>query len=153
MEKTKNVMKLFCCTENSYINRLSIAKILRLAINILWISLALVSLWISGNEVLHLINMLITKEYNVNEILHEIVTIFIYIEIIAMIIKYFEENYHFPLRYIIYIAITALARHIIGDFEHAYNYTIAILLLAITYAIIRIVSHIVKNKDTLPPYD
>ncbi|SCC67642.1 Uncharacterized protein BCZB5J_05956 [Bacillus cereus] len=34
-----------------------------------------------------------------------------------MIIKYFKSNYHFPLRYFIYIGITALIRLIIVSHE------------------------------------
>jgi protein PsiE len=30
-----------------------------------------------------------------------------------MIVKYFSENYHFPLRYLLYIGITATIRYVI----------------------------------------
>ncbi|MEA3387092.1 MAG: phosphate-starvation-inducible PsiE family protein [Patescibacteria group bacterium] len=153
MNEKESILKSFCCKENSFLNRLTIAKILQVSINVLWIGLAIIALWIAGNEIIHISSQLISSDYKIGQLLHEIVTVFIYIEIVAMVIKYFEENYHFPLRYIIYIAITALARHIIGDFEHAYDYSIAILLLAVAYGILKVVSYVIKDKDKIPPYD
>ena len=37
-------------------------------------------------------------------LLEGILTYFLYFEFIALIIKYLQSNYHFPLRYFIYIA-------------------------------------------------
>ena len=58
-----------------------------------------------------------------------------------MIVKYFEEDYHFPLRYFIYIGITAMIRLIIVDHSnplHTLFYSIVILLLIIGYFIINL---------------
>ncbi|MEI9532766.1 phosphate-starvation-inducible protein PsiE [Moellerella wisconsensis] len=49
------------------------------------------------------------------QLLESIVTYFLYFEFIALIIKYFTSGYHFPLRYFIYIGITAIIRLIIVD--------------------------------------
>ncbi|MBC1466960.1 phosphate-starvation-inducible protein PsiE [Listeria welshimeri] len=62
----------------------------------------------------------------------DILTFFLYFEFIALIIKYFESQYHFPLRYFIYIGITAIIRFIILDHSSAVSTIIlsgAILLL------------------------
>ncbi|HEM2460584.1 TPA: phosphate-starvation-inducible PsiE family protein, partial [Listeria monocytogenes] len=51
---------------------------------------------------------------------------------IALIVKYFESHFHFPLRYFIYIGITAIIRFIIVDHSSATSTLIlsgAILLL------------------------
>lgn len=149
----KKIANIICCNDKSIINRLIIAKIFRLSVNVLWVIIGIVALYISFIETKHIIYYIIYEKIDSQNILHEIVTVFIYLEIVTMIIKYFEENYHFPLRYVIYIAITALARHIIGDMQHAYEYSIAILVLIIAYGIIRIVSHIVREKDELPRYE
>ncbi|MGG1479562.1 phosphate-starvation-inducible PsiE family protein [Bacillus smithii] len=56
-----------------------------------------------------------------------------------MIIKYFQGNYHFPLRYFVYIGITAMIRLIIVCHENPMNtflYTLSILALVISYYII-----------------
>lgn len=42
--------------------------------------------------------------------LGELLIFFMYFEFIALIIKYFKSNFHFPLRYFIYIGITAVIR-------------------------------------------
>ncbi|MBC1320916.1 phosphate-starvation-inducible protein PsiE [Listeria welshimeri] len=62
----------------------------------------------------------------------DILTFFLYFEFIALIIKYFESQYHFPLRYFIYIGITAIIRFIILNHSSAVSTIIlsgAILLL------------------------
>ncbi len=61
-------------------------------------------------------------------------SISLYFEFIALIIKYFKSNYHFPLRYFIYIGITALIRLIIVSHEEPMEtllYAGAILVLVI----------------------
>ena len=61
-----------------------------------------------------------------------IVTWFLYFEFIALITRYFESRFHFPLRYFIYIGITAVIRLIIVNHEKpmdALIYSLAILVL------------------------
>ena len=60
--------------------------------------------------------LLIQKGKNTEHVLMEHVVIwFLYFEFIALICKYFQSNLHFPLRYFIYISITAIIRLIIID--------------------------------------
>lgn len=57
---------------------------------------------------------------------------FLYFEFIALIAKYFESKLHFPLRYFIYIGITAIIRLIILDHGNPSGtliYSLAILVL------------------------
>jgi protein PsiE len=64
-----------------------------------------------------------------------LVVYFLYFEFIALIVKYFESGFHFPLRYFVYIGITAIVRLIIVDHESPMAvliYSAAILLLVIT---------------------
>lgn len=64
-----------------------------------------------------------------------IVIYFLYFEFLALIVKYFESGYHFPLRYFIYIGITAIIRLIIVDHECPVDtimYAGSILVLVIT---------------------
>lgn len=71
----------------------------------------------------------ITSFYDMTE---DILIFFLYFEFIALIIKYFQSGYHFPLRYFIYIGITAIVRLIIVDHTDALATLIlsgAILLL------------------------
>ena len=70
--------------------------------------------------------------------IEEILVFFLYFEFVALIVKYFKNNYHFPLRYFIYIGITAIVRLIIVQHDNPYSVLIwsgAILLLVISLAI------------------
>ena len=72
-----------------------------------------------------------------------------------MIVKYFEEDYHFPLRYFMYIGITAMVRLIIVEHEQPTDtlvFSLVILVLIIGYYIINITPRerprVRKTKDT-----
>ncbi|MTT30749.1 phosphate-starvation-inducible protein PsiE [Terrilactibacillus sp. BCM23-1] len=67
-------------------------------------------------------------------LLEGILVYFLYFEFIALIVKYFQAKYHFPLRYFIYIGITAIIRLIVVDHENPIDtliYTGAILVLVV----------------------
>ncbi|MDI0506903.1 phosphate-starvation-inducible protein PsiE, partial [Escherichia coli] len=67
--------------------------------------------------------------------LEGLVVYFLYFEFIALIVKYFQSGFHFPLRYFVYIGITAIVRLIIVDHKSPLDvliYSAAILLLVIT---------------------
>lgn len=69
---------------------------------------------------------------NYYEFTEELLVFFLYFEFIALIVKYFKTNFHFPLRYFIYIGITAVIRLIIVDHDDAKNtfwWSIAILVM------------------------
>ncbi|HEM8292652.1 MULTISPECIES: phosphate-starvation-inducible protein PsiE [Providencia] len=76
----------------------------------------------------------------------ELIIYFLYFEFVALIIKYFQSNYHFPLQYFIYIAITAVIRLIIVEHKDPqlfiiYSVSILILIIALYIA----------NADRLKP--
>ena len=69
------------------------------------------------------------------ELVEGLVVYFLYFEFIALIVKYFQSGFHFPLRYFVYIGITAIVRLIIVDHKSPLDvliYSAAILLLVIT---------------------
>jgi len=113
-------------------------------ITLFWLLIGVIAIFFALNEFIHLVSI-----YNsfYKEVIHIILIIFIYIEIISMVKKYFEENHHFPKRYLIYIAITALARHIIGDMDHAFIYSLSVLVLVIALVIITISNKKYNLKD------
>jgi protein psiE homolog len=80
----------------------------------------------------------LTSQGSYQNFIEEIVVFFLYFEFVALIVKYFKNNYHFPLRYFIYIGITAIVRLIIVQHDNPYSILIwsgAILLLVISLAI------------------
>ena len=67
-------------------------------------------------------------------LIEKIVVYFLYFEFLALIVKYFKTNYHFPLRYFLYIGITAMVRLIIVDHSSPVNtllFSGAILLMVV----------------------
>ena len=75
------------------------------------------------------------SDHNSYEMIEIIVIWFLYFEFIALIAKYFGSKFHFPLRYFIYIGITAIIRLIIVDHEKPMStliYALAILVLLVS---------------------
>lgn len=73
-----------------------------------------------------------TKSYDFVE---GLLTWFLYFEFIALIVKYFKSGSHFPLRYFVYIGVTAIIRLIIVHYDSPMNvllYSLSILTLVIT---------------------
>lgn len=75
--------------------------------------------------------------------IEDLLLLFIYLEIGSMVGIYFKTN-HMPLRFLIYIGITALTRHLIGWVNHEPKPDMgvvilsgAILILAISVLVIR----------------
>ena len=73
----------------------------------------------------------------------DILLLFIYLELGAMVGIYFKTN-HMPVRFLIYVGITALTRHIVGDIasHHTLDWglvvvPVAILLLALANLVVR----------------
>lgn len=76
----------------------------------------------------------VAHEVSGAEILGSIVTWFLYFEFLALIAKYYQSGLHFPLRYFIYIGITAIVRLIIlyhDDPMHTLIFSISILMLVV----------------------
>ncbi|URQ60534.1 phosphate-starvation-inducible protein PsiE [Pantoea alhagi] len=114
-----------------------IATVLQWILNLGLLFLGLILIVFLGKETIHLANVLLnTGEAASAYLLVEgIVIWFLYFEFIALIVKYFQSGYHFPLRYFIYIGITAIIRLIVVDHKDPFDtlcYSAAILILVIT---------------------
>jgi protein PsiE len=73
--------------------------------------------------------------------LADLLLFFIYLEVIAMVGIYFESH-RLPVRFVLYIAMMALARHIILDMKHMEPWTLvgsagAIVLVALAILVVR----------------
>ena len=114
-----------------------LATVLQWVLNLGLLSLAIILIVFLGKETIHLANVQFnTSEQSSSYLLIEgIVIYFLYFEFIALIVKYFQSGYHFPLRYFVYIGITAIIRLIIVDHKNPFDtlcYSAAILILVIT---------------------
>ncbi|MCW2255212.1 protein PsiE [Providencia alcalifaciens] len=95
----------------------NIAWFLQWVLNICLIGLASVLIFFLVKETYMMASSMFSggKSVTAYELLEGIVIYFLYFEFIALITKYFLSGYHFPLRYFIYIGITAVIRLIIVD--------------------------------------
>lgn len=72
-------------------------------------------------------------------VIEELITFFLYFEFIALIVKYFKNNFHFPLDFFLYIGITAIVRLLIIDHESAFDnliWSVAILVLVCSLVLV-----------------
>ena len=86
-----------------------------------------------------LITGLFTTEVAYITFLEEIINFFLFFEFLSLVVKYFKNNFHFPLRYFIYIGITAIIRLIIVSHESAIDlflWSSAILALVISLVLV-----------------
>ena len=65
-------------------------------------------------------------------LIEELITFFLYFEFIALIVKYFKNNFHFPLDFFLYIGITAIVRSVII----AHDTSIDILIWSISILVL-----------------
>ena len=115
-------------------------------------------IWSAGHIV---IDILTVKQYAT---IDDILLLFIYLELGAMVGIYFKTN-HMPVRFLIYIAITALTRLLISDIQHDHKadmdlviITGSILILAFAILVVRFASwnypSVIRDKHSekpLPP--
>ncbi|MDS9472721.1 phosphate-starvation-inducible protein PsiE [Sporosarcina pasteurii] len=115
-------------------------KALQMFLNIMLVILAIILSVVLIKELFVFGDLLLSGDHtDYKTYLANILIFFLYFEFIAMIVKYFKEEYHFPLRYFIYIGITAMVRLVIVDHDHPIHtliYSFVILILIIGYFII-----------------
>jgi protein PsiE len=120
--------------------RIAVPSILQFILNTSLIILASVLCILMAKEVFHFVEFIVTSEAtNFQHFFDQILVFFLYFEFISMIVKYFRENYHFPMRYFLYIGITAMIRLIIVDHDDPFNtflHAFVILILILSYYII-----------------
>lgn len=82
---------------------------------------------------------LLVNEHEKFQVVEKIVIFFLYFEFLALIVKYFKSNYHFPLRYFLYIGITAMVRLIIVDHSNAMHtllFALSILVMIVALYVV-----------------
>ena len=72
-------------------------------------------------------------------LIEELITFFLYFEFIALIVKYFKHNFHFPLNFFLYIGITAIVRLLIINHESSFDnliWSVAIFVLVCSLVLV-----------------
>ena len=113
-----------------------IATAMQTVLNLGLLCLGVILIVFLGKGTLHLAHVLFTPEpVSKYKLVEGLVVYFLYFEFIALIVKYFQSGFHFPLRYFVYIGITAIIRLIIVDHKNPFDtlcYSAAILILVVT---------------------
>ena len=137
-------------TENNE-NRVNfvIVKGFSFFLNISLVALGMTLIFLMGKEIIYFFRYVFGGHVDGGqyEFLERILEFFLYFEFIAMFVKYFKENYHFPLRYFLYLGITALTRLIIVNHDnsvHTLLFSLAILVLVISLSILNLVKAYVE---------
>ena len=112
-------------------------------------------IWSAGHTVIDIFTI---KQYAT---IDDILLLIIYLELGAMVGIYFKTN-HMPVRFLIYIAITALTRLLISDIQHDHKadldlviITGSILILAAAILVVRFASwhypSVIRDKHSEKP--
>lgn len=123
----------------------AIPKILQILLNGSLVFLAVILSFLLVKELVVISQMIVVRRtIGYKLFLESILIFFLYFEFITMIVKYFKEDYHFPIRYFIYVGITAMTRLIIVEHHNPIDtllFTIVILILIIGYFIMNLTPH------------
>ena len=112
-------------------------------------------IWSAGHTVFEILTI---KQFAT---IDDILLLFIYLELGAMVGIYFKTN-HMPVRFLIYIAITALTRLLISDIQHDHKadldlviITGSILILSAAILVVRFASwhypSVIRDKHSEKP--
>ncbi|WP_312086552.1 phosphate-starvation-inducible protein PsiE [Acinetobacter variabilis] len=112
-------------------------------------------IWSAGHTIF---DILTVKQFAT---IDDILLLFIYLELGAMVGIYFKTN-HMPVRFLIYIAITALTRLLISDIQHTHKASMdqviitgSILILAFAILVVRYASwtypSVIRDKHSEKP--
>ena len=82
----------------------------------------------------------------------DILLLFIYLELGAIAGIYFKTN-HMPVQFLVYVAITALTRMIIGDLQVHQQPTLEILYVAGAILLLAIANLVIRYSSKKFPYD
>ena len=123
-----------------------------------YVALFIIGCMVAWSAVHTVIDISTVKQYAT---IDDILLLFIYLELGAMVGIYFKTN-HMPVRFLIYVAITALTRLLISDIQHDHKadldliiITGSILILAFSIWIVRFASwnypSVIRDKHSEKP--
>ncbi|MCI0763727.1 phosphate-starvation-inducible protein PsiE [Bacillus sp. TL12] len=122
-------------------------KLYQTILNAALIFLSFMLVYFLFRELYYILNDIFGGNGNIHEIFGKILIFFLYFGFISMIVRYFKEDYHFPLRYLLYIGITATIRFIIvNNGEPIQNFWLSIVIFVLTISYI-ILPHADAKKD------
>jgi protein PsiE len=116
----------------------SVIKLFQGFLNFSLIALGLVLVIFMVREVWIILQHAMAPVFDVRNILQDMLMFFLFFAFLSTIVTYFKENYHFPIRYLLYIGITATLRFIIVNRDNPTGnliLSVVILVLMISYSL------------------
>ncbi|KWW15501.1 phosphate-starvation-inducible protein PsiE [Peribacillus simplex] len=117
----------------------SLIKLYQIVLNIALIILSLILTYFLFRELYYILSDILLENGDVHGTFSKILVFFLYFGFISMILTYFKESHHFPLRYLLYIGITATIRFIIVNNGNSFQnlwLSLVILMLTISYILL-----------------
>ncbi|WP_052122174.1 phosphate-starvation-inducible protein PsiE [Gallibacterium anatis] len=125
------------------------AGILQWILNIALVVLSVILVILLGKQTFELGQIIVLKasDSTIAYVLAErIVVYFLYFEFLALIVKYFTAGFHFPLRYFLYIGITAMIRLIIVDHSSSLG-TLSVAAAILLMVIALFLANVAEKKN------
>ncbi|KGQ59239.1 phosphate-starvation-inducible protein PsiE [Gallibacterium anatis DSM 16844 = F 149] len=125
------------------------AGVLQWILNIALVVLSVILVILLGKQTFELGQIIVLKasDTTIAYVLAErIVVYFLYFEFLALIVKYFTAGFHFPLRYFLYIGITAMIRLIIVDHSSSLG-TLAVAAAILLMVIALFLANVAEKKN------
>ena len=125
------------------------AGVLQWILNIALVLLSVILVILLGKQTFELGQIIVLKasDTTIAYVLAErIVVYFLYFEFLALIVKYFTAGFHFPLRYFLYIGITAMIRLIIVDHSSSLG-TLAVAAAILLMVIALFLANVAEKKN------
>ncbi|WCK53246.1 phosphate-starvation-inducible PsiE family protein [Aneurinibacillus sp. Ricciae_BoGa-3] len=116
----------------------SVIKFFQWFLNLSLIALGLVLVIFMVREVWIVLQYAMAPLFDVRNILQDMLMFFLFFAFLSTIVTYFKEKYHFPIRYLLYIGITATLRFIIVNRDDPVAnliLSVVILVLMISYSL------------------
>jgi protein PsiE len=83
-------------------------------------------------------------------LIHDLLLLFIYLEIGAMVGIYFRTN-HMPVRFLIYIAITALTRHVVDGMSDVSTSGLTVIYLTFSILLLALANWMIRHASAKLP--
>ena len=120
-------------------------------VDIMLAFLVMIVLIVMGEAIYNIINNVIplASMNALHVLIEEIATLFILLEVILMLLRYVREGHHIPVRYLILISITAIARDLLlahGSGIETLYLSLAILVLVAVLVLLEKVKAFHKHK-------
>ncbi|MBS7577028.1 MULTISPECIES: phosphate-starvation-inducible PsiE family protein [unclassified Enterococcus] len=126
-------------------------------LDIFLITLAGLLLIVSARELYEIFQIVISlgDKLRLEAIIRNVLTFFMTFEFIMLIFRYLQENHHIPIRYLIYICVTAVLRQILSDHDagQILLLSLSILILIVTLILLQYAVEKIRGRQPQSSFD